>query len=104
MRLKPAPEGDLGLSPKGWRFTRLRKWSQSPAAIGDGRSGPCSQNGERITDNRLAADRMQLAGNPRTMRLALDVVYLNVLVGMIRKMCRVVMIHLDHAGEIGARV
>jgi hypothetical protein len=34
---------------KDQRLVVGAKWSQSPAAIGDGRSGPCSQNGERIT-------------------------------------------------------
>ncbi len=29
--------------------SKKRKRSQSPAAIGDGRSGPCSRNGERMT-------------------------------------------------------
>jgi hypothetical protein len=33
----------------GQPFSRLRKRSQSPAVIGDGRWGPCSRNGERVT-------------------------------------------------------
>jgi hypothetical protein len=33
-------------------FIRVCKWSQSPTAIGDGRSGPCSRNGERIINWR----------------------------------------------------
>jgi hypothetical protein len=49
---------------------RLREWSQSPAAIGDGRSGPCPRNGERVKKNGSLRHRSRCDGISHDRRLA----------------------------------
>jgi hypothetical protein len=39
---------DIGSINQAIETVMLAKWSRSPAAIGDGRPGPCSHNGELI--------------------------------------------------------
>jgi hypothetical protein len=46
--LRPAQGMCRFVSVGSRRFAACEQWSRSPAAIGDGRPGPCSHNGERI--------------------------------------------------------
>jgi hypothetical protein len=67
-------------------------------------SGSLASLRQSVVNNQLCHRRMCSAAIPRRSRLSLHVVHLNVRRQMIRKMRTVVMIHLDHAREMGVRM